>query len=747
MITANVRLAVSIALREAMALKHEYVLCEHLLYSICHSEHGMSILRACGVHVETVKKQLETYLSQNVYVLEVIEKDFTPQSSVMLERVIDRAIEQCLASEQKECGIENILASLMEERDSWAVYILLKSNLSKYDLLKKISSFQEAESSKLGPGGFPQKQASSKKQLKKYSVNLTELAMQGEIDPLIGRKSELQEMLGILGRRKKSNVIIVGDPGVGKTALVEGLALSIAQKKIHPLFMNFEIYRIDVATLLAGTRFRGDFEERVKGVFKELSEKQRAIVFIDEIHTIIGAGATGSGQLDVSNLLKPLLASGKLRFIGATTYQEYRKHFQKDPALYRRFEKLDIGEPSPKQCLEILERLKPSYERFHKMRFSQNALKSAVELSKEFLKERHLPDSAIDVLDRSAAMLKLKTNSGIYPNLGKMHIEETVARMARVPIKKLDRKDKALLQNLQQNLEKNLFGQEQAIEAVVKALKLSRAYPSDRLQPIASFLFAGPTGVGKTELCRLITQYSSLELIRLDMSEYRESHSLSKIIGAPPGYVGYGDYTNQLTEQLRRHPHALVLLDEIEKAHRDVMHAFLQVMDYGKLTDSSGQAVSFKDAIIVMTSNAGAEELEAANIGFLNEDTSFKLKQKIEKAFSPEFRNRLSAIVRFSPVSKEMALRIIKKFLQELNHKLVEKKITLSLDNAAIEYLALRGIDKKLGARPLKRIIDKEIAEPLADEILFGALSAGGHVFYSIKDGSLLKKVHALSSR
>lgn len=744
MISQEVQLVLNIALKEAMRLKHEFVLTEHLLYSICFNESGALILQQCEVDVEKLAKKLESYLEHELKPVTDAE-NFNPTSSLAVERVVNRAVSQCLNSERHVCNIGDLLVSLMEEDECYSVMLLHDQEVDQLKMKESVT-IEEERQEKSDKNKDGKKNANSQKKdedfLKQFLVDLNAKARAKEIDPLIGRKKELADLLIVLARRKKNNPILVGDPGVGKTAIVEGLALAIEEKNIHPSFFGFHLYSLEVGSLLAGTKFRGDFEERIKRIFSLLEKNKKTIVFIDEIHTVVGAGSTGGSQLDISNLLKPFLSNSSIRFIGATTYQEYRQYFQKDHALSRRFEMVEVRELDSAQALTVIQRLKKAYENFHGVRYADASLSAIVDLSKRYLVTKKLPDSAIDLLDLSAATVKLEKTGEIAPLVRVKDIEVLVSKMTKVPVEKLGARQKEILKNLETEIKKEIFDQDEAVASVVKAIKLSRSKLAEEEKPIASLLFTGPTGVGKTELCRILAKQLNLELIRVDMSEYMEPHSTAKLIGAPPGYVGHGELGSQLTEKIKRYPYALLLLDEIEKAHRDVLNVFLQVMDYGMLTDSLGNRVSFTNVVIVMTSNAGAEEMISEGIGFLEETgISHRVNARINQFFSPEFRNRLTAIVHFNAITPRVAKQIVVKFLGELNKSISAKGIVVSLDDKAIGYLAKKGCDSKMGARPIKRLLDNEVKQKIVDDMLFGELSSGGEVRFSLAGDRLVKKI------
>ena len=742
MISQEVQLVLNIALKEAMRLKHEFVLTEHLLYSICFNESGALILQECDVDVEKLIKKLEHYLEHELEPVKDV-KNFNPTSSLAVERVVNRAISQCLNSDRHVCNIGDLLVSLMEEDDCYSVRLLKEYEVDELKMKESVT-FEEERQDKIDKSKGGKKNSNKKDEdfLKQFLVDLNARARAKDIDPLVGRRKELADLLVVLARRKKNNPILVGDPGVGKTAIVEGLALAIVEKKIHSSFLGFRVYSLEVGSLLAGTKFRGDFEERIKRIFSLLQKHKKTIVFIDEIHTVVGAGSTGGSQLDISNLLKPFLSNSSIRFIGATTYQEYRQYFQKDHALSRRFEMVEVKELDSAEAFNVIQHLKKSYETFHGVRYSEASLSAIVDLSKRYLVSKKLPDSAIDLLDLSAATIKLEKTGEIAPLIKVKDIETLVSKMTRVPVEKLGARQKEILKNLAAEIKKEIFDQDEAVASVVKAIKLSRSKLAEEEKPIASLLFTGPTGVGKTELCRILAKQLNLELIRIDMSEYMEPHSTSKLIGAPPGYVGHGELGSQLTEKVRRHPYALLLLDEIEKAHRDVLNAFLQVMDYGMLTDSLGNRVSFSNVIIVMTSNAGAEEMISEGIGFLEETgVSHRVNTRINQFFSPEFRNRLTAIVHFNAITHRVAEQIVRKFLREINDTISSNGIVVNLDDKAVSYLAKKGCDSKMGARPIKRLLDNEVKQKIVDDMLFGELSLGGEVSFSLVGDELVKKI------
>ncbi len=718
------------AVKEVKRRSHEYLTLEHLLYAVVLDDSGKDILAGCGANVVRLKNQLERFFLDH---MEVLPKDTATEvvQTLGVQRVLQRAIMQMQNAGKNQVEVGDVLAALFDEEDSYAVYFLKSHGITRLDVLESISHGQGVEpwrqDSPPRPGETPEPRTGGTA-LEQFTVNLIEKAREGRIDPLIGRSPELERTIQVLMRRRKNNPIYVGDPGVGKTAIAEGLALKIVKGEVPEAFANTEIYALDMGALLAGTKYRGDFEARLKGVLAELGQKPEAILFVDEIHTIVGAGATSGGTMDASNILKPVLASGTLRCIGSTTYEEYKNHFEKDRALSRRFQKIDIAEPTRDEAVEILKGLRSSYEEHHGVHYTDTAIKAAVELSAKHINDRYLPDKAIDVIDEAGAVHRLSGKPG-RGSVGTADVERIVAKMARIPAQRISGSDKTRLENLDRDLRAVIFGQDKAIDIVSKAIKRSRAGLSPVGKPTGSFLLAGPTGVGKTELARQLAQVLGVNFVRFDMSEYMEKHAVSRLIGAPPGYVGF-DQGGLLTDAIRKHPHSVLLLDEIEKAHPDMFSILLQVMDYATLTDNNGRKADFSHVILLMTTNAGVREMAAKSIGFGDaetpDDRSDQGKKALERLFSPEFRNRLDGIVTFRPLTPEVMDRIVGKYLGELNDQMRERKVVVTLTPAAVALLSKKGFDPVFGARPLARVIQAEIKDVLAHEMLFGRLRQGG---------------------
>jgi ATP-dependent Clp protease ATP-binding subunit ClpA len=735
MINRELELTFAAAIKEAKQRRHEFFTLEHILYAIVHDVTGRRILYQCGADLDKLKERLEKYFDERLEKLpEGAEQD--PIQTLAVQRVLQRALMHVQGAEKKEVDAGDILAAMFFEENSYAVYFLKSQGISRLDVLSyvshgvsKISDPEEGEFQQLSsPQDQPNRKAGF---LESFTVNLLEKAAQGLIDPLIGRDGEILRTLQILGRRSKNNPIFVGDPGVGKTAIAEGLALKIHKKEVPPAFFKVEIYALDMGALLAGTKFRGDFEARLKGVIQELKKKRGAILFIDEIHTVVGAGATSGGSMDASNILKPVLVAGGLRCIGSTTYEEYKNHFEKDRALSRRFQKVEIYEPSVDETYRILQGLRPYYEEHHAVKYTDGSLRAAAELAGRYINDRYLPDKAIDVIDETGASLKLKKDKRIRRIVGVRDIETVVARIAKIPARSVTSTDQLRLQSLDEALERTVFGQDRAIEMLVKAIKRSRAGLRIPEKPIGSFLLIGPTGVGKTEVAKQLAKILGVNFLRFDMSEYMEKHTVSRLVGAPPGYIGF-DQGGLLTDAIRKQPHTVLLLDEIEKAHPDLFSILLQVMDHATLTDNNGKKADFRNVILLMTSNAGAREMNVPSIGFgggEQQDTRVAKGMKaVENLFSPEFRNRLDGIIPFNGLSIGIMERIVDKFLKEVEEQLAEKNIRFELSPGARRWLAESGYDFNFGARPLARFIQSEIKDILADEILFGKLLKGGRV-------------------
>ncbi|MGO8919170.1 MAG: ATP-dependent Clp protease ATP-binding subunit ClpA [Stellaceae bacterium] len=736
MLSRNLEKTLHRALAYANERRHEYATLEHLLLALTEDQDAVAVLRACTVDIEKLRRDLLGYVDNElVNLVSTHVEDAKPTAS--FQRVLQRAAIHVQSSGREEVTGANVLVAMFAERESHAVYFLQEQDMTRFDAVNYIShgiAKAPGRSETRRVQGAEEEERSSEKQQKRghdaldaYCVNLNKKAKNGKIDPLIGREAEVDRTIQILCRRSKNNPLYVGDPGVGKTAIAEGLARRIVQKEVPEVLLNATIYALDMGALLAGTRYRGDFEERLKAVLGELEAMPGAVLFIDEIHTVIGAGATSGGAMDASNLLKPALASGAIRCIGSTTYKEYRNYFEKDRALVRRFQKIDINEPTVEDSVKILRGLKPYYERHHKVRYTADAIRAAVELSHRYIGDRKLPDKAIDVIDEVGAAQMLVPEGKRRKTITAKEVEAVVATMARIPPKSVSRDDKEVLKNLDRDLKTMVFGQDRAIEALVAAIKLARAGLRDPEKPIGSYLFSGPTGVGKTEVARQLARTLGIELTRFDMSEYMERHTVSRLIGAPPGYVGF-DQGGLLTDAVDQHPHSVLLLDEIEKAHPDLFNILLQVMDYGKLTDHNGKSVDFRNVILIMTTNAGAAELARPAIGFGGEVRTGDDEEAINRLFTPEFRNRLDTIISFSALSPETIGRVVDKFILQLEEQLADRNVTIELDEAAREWLSQKGYDRLFGARPLGRLIQEHVKKPLAEELLFGKLTKGGVV-------------------
>ncbi|MDG5495461.1 ATP-dependent Clp protease ATP-binding subunit ClpA [Niveispirillum sp. BGYR6] len=735
MLSRNLEQTLHRALGNANQRRHEYATLEHLLLALTEDQDALAVLRACGVDVTKLRAELIEYLDSELSNL-VTSRSEDAKPTAGFQRVLQRAAIHVQSSGREEVTGANVLVALFSERESHAVYFLQEQEMTRFDAVNYIShgiakAPGRAETKRVsGADDDAQAEKVVKKgteALEAYCVNLNKKAAGGKIDPLIGREQEVERTIQILCRRSKNNPLYVGDPGVGKTAIAEGLARRIVHGEVPDVLKNAVIFGLDMGSLLAGTRYRGDFEERLKAVVSELEALEGSILFIDEIHTVIGAGATSGGAMDASNLLKPALASGALRCIGSTTYKEYRSYFEKDRALVRRFQKIDVNEPSIEDAIKILEGIKTYYESYHKIRYTKDAIRSAVELSAKYIGDRKLPDKAIDVIDEVGAAQALIPESRRKKTITQKDVEAVVAKIARIPPKSISRDDKETLLNLERDLKTMVFGQNPAIEALVSAIKLARAGLRDAEKPIGNYLFSGPTGVGKTEVAKQLSRTLGIELVRFDMSEYMERHTISRLIGAPPGYVGF-DQGGLLTDAIDQHPHCVLLLDEIEKAHPDLYNILLQVMDHGKLTDHNGKIVDFRNVILIMTTNAGAADMAKPAIGFGREARVGEDKEAINKAFSPEFRNRLDAIIPFSNLGPETVTRVVDKFIMELEAQLSDRGVTIDLSDDAREWLAKEGYDPVMGARPLARTIQEHVKKPLAEELLFGRLSKGGAV-------------------
>ncbi len=739
MLSKELEYTLNNAFKEARSKRHEFMTVEHLLLALLDNPSALPILKACGADIEALRKELADFLEMSIPQLPE-DSELETQPTLGFQRVIQRAVFQVQSSEKAEATGANVLVAIFNEKESQAVYILRKHNVSRLDVVNfishGISKVDDENLSEEGAAVTGEAAAEGASALESFATNLNEMARQGKIDPLIGRKDEVERTIQVLCRRRKNNPLYVGEAGVGKTALAEGLAKRIVDGEVPEVLADSTIYSLDLGSLLAGTKYRGDFEKRLKAVLAQLKREEGAILFIDEIHTIIGAGAASGGAMDASNLVKPVLASGDLKCIGSTTYQEYRGIFEKDHALARRFQKIDVPEPTVEETIQILEGLKSRFEEHHDVKYTKPALREAAELSERYINERHLPDKAIDVIDEAGARQRLLSPSKRKKTIGVREIEDVVAKIARIPPKSVSTSDKESLRHLERDLKLMIYGQDAAIDALSTAIKMSRSGLGQEQKPIGSFLFAGPTGVGKTEVTRQLARTMGIELIRFDMSEYMERHTVSRLIGAPPGYVGY-DQGGLLTEAINKHPHAVLLLDEIEKAHPEVFNLLLQVMDHGTLTDNNGRKADFRNVIIVMTTNLGADQLARRTIGFTEQDKSTDSLEVINKHFTPEFRNRLDAIIQFKALDASTIVSVVDKFIMELETQLEEKGVTIDIDDDARAWLAEHGFEPAMGARPMARVIKEHIKKPLAEELLFGALERGGHVRISVRDGKL----------
>ena len=722
--------------------RHEFMTVEHLLLALLDNPAAQEALKACGADIDNIRGELVEFVKDTTpLILDDQASDRETQPTLGFQRVLQRAVFHVQSSGKEEVTGANVLVAIFSEQESQAVYILKKSDVTRLDVVNFIShGVSKAEDEAPESNEASEETAEGEESgsaLAKYATNLNRQAQEGKIDPLIGRDTELERTIQILCRRRKNNPLLVGEAGVGKTAIAEGLAYRIVEKQVPEVIEECTMYSLDLGGLLAGTKYRGDFEKRLKGILKELSRDKNAILFIDEIHTIIGAGAASGGVMDASNLLKPKLSSGELRCIGSTTYQEYQGIFEKDRALARRFQKVDVTEPSVTDTTKILQGLKSRYEEHHSVRFTQKALQAAAELSAKYINERHLPDKAIDVMDEAGASQRLLPQSKRKKVINVGEIEQIIAKMARIPEKSVSASDKEVLKNLGRNLKMVVFGQDKAIESLSDAIHLSRAGLGTEEKPIGSFLFAGPTGVGKTEVTQQLAKIMGVELVRFDMSEYMERHAVSRLIGAPPGYVGF-DQGGLLTDAVIKHPYSVVLLDEIEKAHSDIYNILLQVMDHGTLTDNNGRKVDFRNVVLVMTTNAGVQETIRTSIGFKQQDHSHDAMSEINKVFSPEFRNRLDSIIWFNHLDTDVILQVVDKFIIELQAQLDTKGVSLEVSPAARAHLAEKGYDKSMGARPMSRLIQESLKKELANELLFGKLSNGGDVRVDLEDDKLV---------
>ena len=754
MITKELQATLNLAANEAVNRRHEFLTLEHLLFALLQDPVGSEVLTNCGADLDLLRQDLEEFFTERMDPLVRSREDQFPEQTAGFERVVERAILQAHASAQENIDAGNILASLFEEPHCHARYLLEKQDVTRLDILHYIShgvAKQEPEQEPLFPESESESESDEEEEaearqvrdpLRAFATNLVARAAEGKIDPLIGRQAELERTIQVLCRRRKNNPLFIGDPGVGKTAIAEGLAYKIQRGEVPEILRQSEVYALDLGALLAGTRYRGEFEQRLKAVLLALRKRKDAILFIDEIHTIVGAGAVSGGSMDASNILKPALASGELRCIGSTTYSEYRASFERDRALARRFQMIEIAQPSVAETVQILEGLKSYYETHHGVCYGDDALRAAAELSAKHINDRFLPDKAIDVIDEVGAAIKLRPAEERPEVIGEHEVELVVARMARIPPKSVSTSDRIRLRQLEEELRQVIYGQPQAIHQVVEAIKLSRAGLGHPEKPIGSFLFSGPTGVGKTELARQLARHLGIEFLRFDMSEYMEKHTVSRLIGAPPGYVGF-DQGGLLTDAIRKTPYAVLVLDEIEKAHPDLFNILLQVMDHATLTDNNGNKADFRNVILIMTTNAGARELSGSPLGFSTAErggiggTGSRARGAIERTFSPEFRNRLDAWIAFDPLTAETIVLVVDKFVAELQEQLVDKRVTLELTDSARTWLAHHGYDAQFGARPMARLIQSKIREPLAGEILFGQLQFGGSVTVDAVDDGL----------
>ncbi|MGV6817271.1 MAG: ATP-dependent Clp protease ATP-binding subunit ClpA [Thiotrichales bacterium] len=741
MLNKELEASLNQAFKEAREKRHEFMTVEHLLLALVRNETAAQLMQACGVNLDKLERELLAFIDENTPLLPANDARDT-QPTLGFQRVLQRAVFHVQSSGKKEVSGANVLVAIFGEQESQAVFLLNKQDLTRLDVINyishRITKVQNPEEGLGASESVEEGEASETRSnpLEEYATNLNAEAEKGAIDPLIGRAAEIERTVQILCRRRKNNPLLVGEAGVGKTAIAEGLAKKIVDRDVPEVLLDAQIYSLDLGALVAGTKYRGDFEKRLKGVLTQLRQQPGAVLFIDEIHTIIGAGSASGGVMDASNLIKPALANGQLKCIGSTTYSEYRGIFEKDHALARRFQKIDVEEPSVSETFEILKGLKSRFEDHHEIKYTNAALQAAAELSERYITDRHLPDKAIDVIDEAGANRRLQPVSNRRKIINVGDIETIIAKIARIPPKSVSSSDKDALKNLERNLKMVVFGQDEAIDHLSTSIKMARSGLREDEKPIGSFLFVGPTGVGKTEVTSQLAKVLGIELIRFDMSEYMERHTVSRLIGAPPGYVGY-DEGGLLTDAVLKSPHAVLLLDEIEKAHPDVFNLLLQVMDHGVLTDTNGRKVDFRNVILVMTSNAGAHEASRASVGFTHQDHSSDTMEVVKRTFTPEFRNRLDSVIQFQALAPHFIRNVVDKFIIQLEAQLEDKKVTVSVDDEARAWLAERGYDEKMGARPMARLIQEHIKKPLAEEILFGRLANGGHVRVSGRSGEL----------
>ncbi|WJV64225.1 ATP-dependent Clp protease ATP-binding subunit ClpA [Pectobacteriaceae bacterium CE70] len=730
MLNQELELSLNMAFARAREHRHEFMTVEHLLLALLSNPAAREALEACTVDLAVLRQELETFIEQTTPTLPSSDEERDTQPTLSFQRVLQRAVFHVQSSGRSEVSGANVLVAIFSEQESQAAYLLRKHDVSRLDIVNFISHGTRKEESGQSPNlenPVNEEPAGGEDRMENFTTNLNQLARVGGIDPLIGREKELERTIQVLCRRRKNNPLLVGESGVGKTAIAEGLAWRIEQGDVPEVMADCTLYSLDIGSLLAGTKYRGDFEKRFKALLKQLEQDQSSILFIDEIHTIIGAGAASGGQVDAANLIKPMLSSGKIRVIGSTTYQEFSNIFEKDRALARRFQKIDITEPSVEETVQIINGLKPKYEAHHDVRYTAKAVRAAVDLAVKYINDRHLPDKAIDVIDEAGARSRLLPISKRKKTVNVADIESVVARIARIPEKTVSASDRDVLRNLGDRLKMLVFGQDKAIEALTEAIKMSRAGLGHDRKPVGSFLFAGPTGVGKTEVTLQLAKALDIELLRFDMSEYMERHTVSRLIGAPPGYVGF-DQGGLLTDAVIKHPHSVLLLDEIEKAHPDVFNLLLQVMDNGTLTDNNGRKADFRNVIVVMTTNAGVRETQRKSIGLIHQDNSSDAMEEIKKVFTPEFRNRLDGIIWFNHLSPEVIQQVVDKFVVELQAQLDAKGVSLEVSEDARNWLAGKGYDKSMGARPMARVMQESLKKPLANELLFGALVDGGSV-------------------
>ncbi len=754
MLSRDLELSLNLAFKEARSHRHEYMTVEHLLLALLDNQSALDVLNACGADVFDLRDQLTDFIGENTPVHPEGNESPDVQPTLGFQRVLQRAVFHVQSSGKEECSGANVLVAIFSEHESHAAYLLELQDVQRVDVVNYISHGyvkQDESTESVGEGNIKDKEGAAaeenqKRPLDQFARNLCEAAEKDEIDPLIGRLDEIERVAQTLVRRRKNNPLLVGESGVGKTAIAEGLARLIVDEKVPEVLLGSRVYALDLGALLAGTKYRGDFEKRFKSVLADLAKEDKSILFVDEIHTIIGAGAASGGVMDASNLLKPVLTSGQIRIIGSTTYQEFRSIFEKDRALSRRFQKVDVEEPSVGETFQILKGLKSRFEDHYGLRYQDKALKSAAELSARHITDRFLPDKAIDVIDEAGAFQRLQPASKRKKTITTADVEAIVSKIARIPPRSVSSSDKEQLRTLEDQLRMVVFGQSDAISNLVTAIKMSRAGLKQEEKPVGSFLFTGPTGVGKTEACRQLAGILGIELIRFDMSEYMERHTVSRLIGAPPGYVGF-DQGGLLTDAVTKHPHSVVLLDEIEKAHPEVFNLLLQVMDHGTLTDNNGRKADFRNVILIMTSNAGAESISRASMGFTKQDHASDGMEALKKVFSPEFRNRLDAIVQFGRLPLDVVKTVVDKFIVELQTQVDDKGVQIQLTDEARDWLAEEGYDENMGARPMARVIDEKIKKPLADHLLFGDLSAGGKLLVDVKNGELALKVVAAPPR